>query len=90
MPINENHREHLEFTRALSKDSEGREVLIGLTFDETEWFLQYLDNRYDEKPTGSNSADDSDLYLLLHERHEAARLEMVMAEIEARHTPTRN
>ena len=39
MPISEAQRPYHEEMRRLARDEAGREVLVGLTYEETEWFL---------------------------------------------------
>lgn len=81
----------LEELRALSIDH-GREVFVGLTYDETAEFralskaeaADYLAGR----PT---PLEHEDRWLRLQVRHSKARLEVAMAEHEARRTrPTLN
>jgi len=95
MPVNQAHRPYLEFMRMLARDDEGREVLVELTYGETEWYFAYLDDKFgtDEgrtRKTVAQESADRDRYLELHDRHERLRLEIVMAEVEARHHPVRN
>jgi hypothetical protein len=67
------HRAFLMETRALATDDQGREVLAGLTFEETDQYLRGLDK-----------SGASDLWLELDDRHQQARLQMISAENEAR------
>ena len=61
MPINEALRPFLVEMRGLSTDSQGREVLVGLTFEETEeyspmWLTRTIPERRtmrDDKPDTS-------------------------------------
>jgi hypothetical protein len=82
----------LEDLRALSSDADGREVLVGLTYDETLAFqalskaeaANYLASR-------QTPLKDEDRWLRLQVRHSKARLEVAMAEHEAWFTkPTLN
>jgi hypothetical protein len=89
MPVNEAHRPYLEFMRMLGRDGGGREVLVGLTYEETEWYFTYLEeelgaNHRRTRKTIAEMNSDRDRYLELHDRHEQARMQIVMAEIEAR------
>jgi hypothetical protein len=89
MPVNEAHRPYLEFMRMLNRDDGGREVLVGLTYEETEWYFAHLEdnlgtNRLYTLKTVAEMNSDNDRYLELHDRHEQARMQIVMAEIEAR------
>jgi hypothetical protein len=55
----------------LSKDAEGREVLIGLSYEES---LHYCEYAYDRMTGSHRSSDTSNHYLKLREQHETARL----------------
>lgn len=91
MPVDEKMRPYLEEMRMLDRDREGREKLVGLTFDESEWYFAYLDDRFAvDRDEVERSDDDRDRYLVLHDKHERQRLAIVMAEVEARHNPVRN
>jgi hypothetical protein len=90
MPVNEAHRPHLEFMRMLSRDVQGREVLVGLNSDETEWYFAHLEDelgpdRARRRKTAAQRTADRDRYLELHDRHEVARIQIVLAEIEQRY-----
>lgn len=84
MPLKEEFRRIAESGRHLTTDAEGREIFVGLTFAETEEFLR-LSNLDPEDPTLSpeERAANTDRYLELHDRHEAARMRVVAAEGEA-------
>ncbi|QRM32758.1 hypothetical protein [Microvirga sp. VF16] len=79
-------RAYLDDMRMLSTDSEGREVFIGLTAEESAEFYAFTRPENLE----SKSSEERDRYLELHEKHEKARLQIVVAEIEARHDSIRN
>jgi hypothetical protein len=90
MPVNEAHRPYLTFMRSLSRDSHGREVLVGLNYEETEWYFAVLENEFGtDKPrphkTHAESKTDQTRYLELHYRHEPVRIQIVTAEIDARY-----
>lgn len=74
--IPEEHRAYLLEMRALAKDDDGNEVLIGLTSSETEFYLRYS--------LGSASHGESERYLQLNEKHEKARFVILGAENELR------
>lgn len=80
-------RAYLEDMRMLSTNSEGREVFIGLTAEESAEFYKFTRIEAIER---SKTSEERDRYLELHEKHEAARMQIVAAEIEARHNPVRN
>jgi hypothetical protein len=77
----EKFRDHLTEMRAIGKDPEGREVLVGLTFDETAWYFDYLATR---TGGGRRSSADRDRYLALHNKHEMVRLQVLGAEVQKR------
>ena len=73
-------RTYLAEMRALSRDSAGREILVGLTFEETEFYMEYTNKRMQ----GHKDRPNSKRYLELHEKHELARLEVLGTEIFVR------
>jgi hypothetical protein len=79
----EKFRQYLTEMRAIGIDGEGREVLVGLTFDETAWYFEYSDRKLHGK-SGTNLDEDRDRYLVLSDKHERARLQVLGAEIEKR------
>ena len=58
---------------AVSKDTNGSEVLIGLTLDETAFYMNYTRHFL----AGKNDYHNMARYLNLHDRHEAARLRIL-------------
>jgi hypothetical protein len=90
MPANETHRPYLEFMRMLGRDTQGREILVGLTYDETEWYFANLEEEFGtDRPRPRKTSEernaDRDRYLELHDRHERTRLQILGAEVEARY-----
>jgi len=72
-------RAYLAEMRALGRDSRGAEILVGLTAEETEWYMTYSRSlRAEQAPSATQ------LYLELHDKHEAARLAIILAENERR------
>jgi len=69
-------RDVLNEMRALSTDSEGREILVGLTIEETVFCMEYVRNRMQ----GHNDSQNGARYLELHEKHECARFAVLGAE----------
>jgi len=68
--------------RIFATDAHGCRVVIGLTPEETEFYLAYAESTMRE-----NSPPDSEArsrYLALHDRHEIKRLQVIVAEAEAR------
>ncbi|MGB6185137.1 MAG: hypothetical protein WBF65_08465 [Sphingopyxis granuli] len=62
----------------LSVDSEGREILIGLTRAESEWLVLYEQDSADAFVAGKRTRrEDSKEFLRLHEKHECARLKVL-------------
>ena len=77
----------------LAKDEAGRDVLVGLTHEETELYLAY--SYRDDligKPFESEAAEQEAerRYLDLDDKHEQTRREILAAESEARRTLVRH
>jgi hypothetical protein len=72
----EDERAHLTEMRAITKDSQGREVLVGLTLDETVIYMAY----HRKIRTGEHDSEGGEVYLELHNKHERARLAVIGAE----------
>jgi hypothetical protein len=66
---------------ALTIDVNGDEVLLGLTRDESEWYLRYEQAQFGDNP---DTTIDADRYLTLYDRHEAQRLLTVDAMVQMR------
>lgn len=67
---------HLKEMRAIDKDSEGNEVFVGLTVEETSFYLNYVQQRL----AGDDDPTDGERYLKLHDKHEKARFSVLGAE----------
>jgi hypothetical protein len=84
----------LVMARALSKDEEGREVLVGLTLDETSFVMERRRRFLAAIGTGERDRRDPasrDRFRELSEKHEKARLAVIGAEIDLRNeNPTRH
>ena len=80
----ERFRDYLTEMRSIATDSAGREVLVGLTFEETEWYFSYTARRSSDQPRPAGHADDRRRYLALHQKHEKARFQVLGAEIQKR------
>jgi hypothetical protein len=88
MPISEAHGAYMEETRMLARDKQGRELLVGLSFEGSEWYLAYAEagmggpearaERAAEKTPEEEDAE-RDRYLQLHDQHETARLQVLSA-----------
>jgi len=84
----DSEREFHTEMRGLTKDEHGREVLVGLTLDETEFYVTHVRRR----TAGDRDRDRANQarYLELHQKHEFARLQTIGAEVELRReNPTR-
>jgi hypothetical protein len=79
-------RSHLEDRRMLSTDSEGREVLRGPTLEESGEFWGFIRDGAMEIA----GPEERDRYLDLYMKHEKARLQIIMAEIETEQHPLPN
>ena len=73
--IGDAFRAYMEVTRALSTDIEGREVLVGLSVEETKDYLEMLDRK-------SDNFTEDERFTALHKKHELARLAVISAEID--------
>jgi len=82
MPVKDADRGEFEAFHDLGFDSEGREVLVGLSYEETEWYLDILEK--DRSGRGLISKEDMLRRADLDSRHSAARLEILEAWDEAR------
>lgn len=91
MPIKEDDLEYLKYTRALSKDGQGRATLVGLTYEQTDEYLLLLDPERAQTLRIEDRDRERDRYLELHEVHEQARLAVIEAEVALRTTsPTKH
>ena len=71
-------RAYLIEIRALSTDRENNDVFVGMTFKESVWYANYLEESF------SGTADRSDqteqTYLALQDKHEEARRTVLAGE----------
>ena len=82
MPVKETDRAEFEAFHDLGFDSNGREVLVGLSYEETEWYLDILEKDRSGKDLITK---EEKLYRAdLDDRHNTARLEILQAWDEAR------
>jgi len=72
----DSERKYLTELRAISKDREGREVLVGLTLEETEFYIQFGRSIV----PGEKKHEEADRYLKLNQKHEQARMEVISTE----------
>ena len=81
-------REHLTEMRAIATDKDGREVLVGLSSEETEWYFAYSARRWRGDRRRGHSVD-REKYLTLQTKHQLARFAILGAEVQKRtETPT--
>jgi hypothetical protein len=75
-------RAFLEEMRGLAKDGNGLEVLVGLTLEETEFYVDYTRRR----AAGAREHDPAnrERFFALHEKHDLVRRQVILAESEAR------
>lgn len=92
LKITDSRRAALTDTRSLATDKDGNEVLVGLTLEETLFYLNYGEQRLSQRSQNKRpDKDDRRRYLALHEKHEIQRLQVLGADIELRNEkPTRH
>ncbi|MBV1929709.1 MAG: hypothetical protein KUG81_09400 [Gammaproteobacteria bacterium] len=78
--IPEEDRSYLTEIRAIATDLNGDETLVGLTEEETEFYLDYSRRSV----AGSTTDEDRDRYVALNDKHEPARIAVISAESELR------
>ena len=82
MPVKDTDRPEFEAFHDLGFDSDGQEILVGLSYEETEWYLDVLER---DRSGKSLITKDEMLHRAdLDERHNAARLQILEAWDEAR------
>lgn len=64
--------------RALSTDAQGREILVGLSFEETQALMEHRRKFL----TGNRDRDNQRYFMQLRDKHELARLAVLGAEHE--------
>ena len=79
-------RAFLEEMRGLAKDGNGQEVLVGLTLEETDFYLNYTRRR----AAGEREHDPAnrDRFFALHDKHDLVRRQVILAENEAQRDPS--
>lgn len=80
MEFNDDERKYLDWARMLSTDNTGEEIFVGLTVNESREY--YIFTRPTYRSNGDKDALDR--YLVLHQKMEAARFEVMGAEVTAR------
>lgn len=82
MPVKDTDRAEFEAFHDLGFDSDGREVLVGLSYEETEWYLDVLER--ERSGRGRVTKEEILRRSYLDDRHAAARLQILRAVEEAR------
>jgi hypothetical protein len=90
--MSDGERAYLIEMRGLTKDVEGRDVLVGLTFEETEFYMAHARaRRSPDYRRPANHAEQVERYLALHAKYERARFQILGAEHQKRvDKPTMN
>jgi hypothetical protein len=78
----DDERASLGWMRGIAQDPQGRAVLVGLTFEETDFYITY--RRKYLTPGRDRDREHQRRYLELHRKHEIARLEVLGREIHLR------
>jgi hypothetical protein len=81
MPVKDTDRAEFEAFHDLGFDSDGREVLVGLSYEETEWYLDVLER--DRSGPGRITKEEIRRRSDLANRHTAVRLQIAEAAVEA-------
>jgi hypothetical protein len=81
MPVKEDDRAQFEAFGDLGFDGQDREILVGLSYEETEWYLDVLER---ERSGESVTEAKIDWKSVLIDRHNAARLKLTEAAYEVR------
>lgn len=71
-----------EEMRGITKDANGRDVLVGLTMEETEFYLTYS-RRFGARDRDRDPANQARM-AELRRKHDIARCQVIGAEVEAR------
>lgn len=82
MPVKDTDRAEFEAFHDLGFDSDGREVLVGLSYEETEWYLDVLER--ERSGRGRVTKEEILRRSYLDDRHATARLQILRAVEEAR------
>lgn len=74
---------YLHEMRAVAVDAHGNEHLIGLSVEETRWYIDHIASEGDGHPRDPERVEaDMERYHELFDRHELARRQVLMAENE--------
>jgi hypothetical protein len=72
--LSDDERSAKRLMSVLSTDCQGKEILCGLTREESEWMIEYLHRYPIPLRARAPSANDRKTYVALHEKHNVARL----------------
>ncbi|MHB1271420.1 MAG: hypothetical protein ACYCZD_01395 [Rhodanobacter sp.] len=76
----DDERAYLTEMRAITTDMQGREIFVGLTPEETDFYIGYSRDLH----SNNRSNADSARYLELNDKHEVARHAVLAAENQRR------
>jgi hypothetical protein len=82
MPVKDTDRAEFETFHDLGFDGDGREVLVGLSYEETEWYLDILER--DRSGRGCITKEEQLRRSYLDDRHATVRLQIAQAVDDAR------
>jgi hypothetical protein len=82
MPVKEMDRAEFEAFGDLGFDNDGHEILVGLSYEETEWYLAVLER--ERSGRGLVTDAEMDRKSDLNDRHMTVRLLLAAAEHQAR------
>ena len=75
-------RIYLNEMRAITTNTKGEEILVGLTLQQTEFYMEFSNRSLTSNQRTSD--EDRNRYLDLNEKHEKERLSILAAEIQLR------
>lgn len=81
LELTEGERAFLTEMRGISTDNQGREILVGLTLDESREYIKLMNARLGDLQV---NFDAGERYIELNNKYELARLAIIGAEIAAR------
>src|SRR3979409_982452 len=83
--ILDSERAYLLEMRSLAPDAEGGEGLVGLNFEETEFYMAHVRDRVAlNHKRSADHEEQAERYLRLHDKHEVARFQGLGAENKKR------
>ena len=82
MPVKDTDRAEFEAFGDIGFDGDGHEILVGLSYEETEWYLEVLEK--ERSGRGLVTDEEMDRKSDLDDRHAMVRLQLAAAEYETR------